>query len=268
MIKIDKDYNDIPASLNILSEGQTTKTHNVRIAMMRDKQYIKQADSQYKEADVKEKLEALYNHKCAYCEQYVEQYHVEHYRPKKGYHNHDGQAHNGYYWISLSWDNLMLSCPTCNICKGSLFDIQGKRKNLGKKQLDDDVNTWSLSYDQTEQPMLINPEREDPNGAFVYDEEGGISPQANNARAKYTVDTCKLNRRKLRDARRKILVDFRKDVIDELNYGHNESERKTAIDTLVRQYVRKSEDPRYEFLEFRKYSIKFLRTIFAEIREL
>ena len=268
MIKIYKDYNDIPASLNILSEGQTTKTHNVRIAMMRDKQYIKQADSQYKEADVKEKLEALYNHKCAYCEQYVEQYHVEHYRPKKGYHNHDGQAHNGYYWISLSWDNLMLSCPTCNICKGSLFDIQGKRKNLGKKKLDDDVNTWSLSYDQTEQPMLINPEREDPAGAFVYDKDGGIYPQANNARAKYTIDTCNLNRRELRDARRNILVEFIKDVIDALNSWQNESERKIAIETLTRQYMRRCKKPECEFLEFRNYATIFLKTILAEIGEL
>lgn len=267
MIKINKDYDDIPASLSVPSEGQTTKTHNVRIAMMRDKQYRKQANSQYKEGDVKEKLEALYHNKCAYCEQYVEQSHVEHYRPKNGYQRNAGQPHKGYYWISLSWDNLMLSCPTCNSYKGSLFDIKGKRKTLGRKMLDDDVNKWSLSYDGTEQPMLINPERDDPAGAFVYDKEGGISPQPNNARAKYTISTCHLNRRNLRDARRKILVDFRKDVIDALNSWSNDIERDIAIRTLTRQYMRRCEEPTFEFLEFRQYSIRFLSHIIKEIRQ-
>lgn len=69
----------------------------------------------YRDAQVKDALEALFFGKCAYCESFfagTQPVDVEHYRPKAGI---DGQTeHEGYWWLAMDWNNLLPSCIDCN----------------------------------------------------------------------------------------------------------------------------------------------------------
>jgi hypothetical protein len=127
MIKIDKSLliADVPHSLlppfkahfapnNIPRTARTTSLR--RNELIRGGAY-KDADiynSRYKLKDVKKALSGIYKNKCVYCEQKLEQFHVEHYRPKQV-----------YYWLAFSWDNLIVACQFCNEFKGVNFQING-----------------------------------------------------------------------------------------------------------------------------------------------
>jgi 5-methylcytosine-specific restriction endonuclease McrA len=75
--------------------------------------------------------------KCAYCEAPIRDYQpgdVEHFRPKAGVSDENGQAvflfdeegqvqvgadgkpveHPGYYWLAYEWTNLLPACAKCN----------------------------------------------------------------------------------------------------------------------------------------------------------
>lgn len=97
MIKIEKDLNDIPDSLipdfpenfpegKIPTESKTT--HRRRMELIEGGEYRNEDsyNDRYKCNDIKKKLSSIYYSKCAYCEQRVEQFHIEHYRPKKYIH--------------------------------------------------------------------------------------------------------------------------------------------------------------------------------------
>ena len=93
MIKIAKDRNQVPASLNSRLTKQRREELVQNGAYIDDSKY----NDRYKTKDVREAL-GIYNSKCAFCEQKVEELHIEHFRPKKI-----------YYWLTYSWDNLLLS---------------------------------------------------------------------------------------------------------------------------------------------------------------
>lgn len=69
----------------------------------------------YKSADVKVLLFQDFFDKCAYCEsRYVTTapVDVEHFRPKGRV--KEDNTHSGYWWLAMSWDNLLPSCIYCN----------------------------------------------------------------------------------------------------------------------------------------------------------
>ncbi|MDC4783603.1 hypothetical protein OHV82_18230, partial [Acinetobacter baumannii] len=88
MIKVEKDLNNVPSSLNTKPETLTghdrrkaTTTHARRLEVISAKKYIDEENynSRYKVQDIRNNLEDIYNGKCAYCETKVEQYHIDHY---------------------------------------------------------------------------------------------------------------------------------------------------------------------------------------------
>ena len=124
MRKLDKDYDAVPVSLKTdavsISRDPAKTTHNRRVEVVANGAYVYEAkyDSRYKIVDIKSALEAIHNHKCAYCEFYDQVLHVEHYRPK-----------NGYHWLAYSWDNLLLACQKCNGHKKDQFGLSGVKVN-------------------------------------------------------------------------------------------------------------------------------------------
>lgn len=250
MRKIEKDLLDIPKSLVVAEKQLTHKRRKeliVRGTFVDESKY----KSRYKTSDIKNKLNSLYHHKCAYCEDHAEQTHVDHYRPKKE-----------YYWLAYSWDNLICSCPTCNQFKSNDFAIKGKKVTPPKDSDDlSDINIWSSQkYDQQEKPMLLNPERDNLNNVFLFDMEGHIRGN-NNSRADYTIATCRLDRKELVDARRKIVGDFRDAVKAELQNASNVDQQRCAIEVLTRDFLRKAIDDTNTFLAFREAALMWLGDI-------
>lgn len=300
MRRINKDINNIPESLKPTTEHffpniggryprKSDSTHRIRMNMVEIGAYDDSADSHYKEEDVKDALKILYNKKCAYCEQKVEQTHVEHYRPKKGnrgnrvtiVNNEPESLHVGYYWLSLSWDNLLLSCPKCNVKKGNKFKIRGTRvttfslSSAGGQW--EKIHNLSKQYDDIEKPLLLNPERSDLENQLIFDKSGKVTSEK--PEGIYTIETCDLNRTYLVDERRKIIDEFVKDVISacfeyiEVSNGmgikrYEEKDRmKQAVSGVMRcfmSFIRKSMDMDKPFIGFRKQAIDWLDGIVAE----
>jgi uncharacterized protein (TIGR02646 family) len=201
MIRIHKNLANVPASLN----NNKTELHwNDSILYASWKGSKKTESEQYKEDDTKQALKLLYNNKCAFCEKsQLDTYpHVEHFRPKKK-----------YYWLGFSWDNLLWACAKCNLPKGEKFDVLGTRVTYTSETFAD-IHTLSAGYDTTEQPEFFNPETADPEPHLIFNTNGEISSQ--NRQVQYTIDTCKLRRDELNQARRILLTKIEDDFNQKL----------------------------------------------------
>lgn len=269
MIKINKDLTDIPISLKpptaeyfIPPERpirQCITTHSRRQELVGHGAYIDapKYNSRYKYDDIKEALKKLYNKKCAFCERSSDDLHVEHFRPK-----------TIYYWLTYSWDNLLLACPSCNVNKGSRFDLSGLRYNF----LFDAASTYRLihtsceSLDRTEQPLLVNPEVEDLTSELIFEQNGGV--RSDHPRVAHTINQCKLSSDDLKYRRKKLLDDFRKDIKAVMCKHSNEPiQQKIKIAAYYEQFLDRIRHSEESFLAFRKYAIanKWLGQIIKEL---
>lgn len=278
MIHIDKNLDDAPQSLlpattDFFTEIPTEaeKTHRIRLNMAAGRKYDKSADNRYKADDVKEKLEALYHNKCAYCEQYIEQYHVEHYRPKRGRQAKDTpyyRQHEGYPWLSLSWDNLLLACPVCNEKKGNKFDILAEgTPALSIPQSDvewKDIHNLSAQYDDIEKPLLLNPERCNPEEHLDFCRDGSIVSLSQYG--EYTIKVCDLNRKNLKDQRRRIVDKLVRKFIGILAKKRDEESTKEKMCEAVQDFINEAYDVEEPFLLFRRKMVEIerLRSLEAE----
>lgn len=255
MIKIEKDLTSIPASLIPafidLFPGQervpTTSrtTHYKRMSVINSGAYndTTSFNNRFKLDEIRSRLTSIYKGKCAFCEQKVEQYHVEHYRPKAT-----------YYWLAFSWDNLMLSCPTCNQNKGVNFDLTGTKVTFNNTEANlRSINNSSASYDLVESPKMVNPEITDPFGEIRFQINGII--ESDNVRFAYTIEKCKIDRKDLNDNRRSILDRFREHLRDVALSYDNDQDKKIAVETTIRNFVIDSKNLEIEFLAFRRYAI-------------
>ena len=190
MIKVDKNFTDIP----IILKSQNRKDafdKNILSSQYADEKNLYKVDS------VQKKLIEIYHLKCAYCEKNLldAPKHIEHYRPK-----------DTYYWLAYSWDNLLLSCGSCNSSKGTKFQIKKTIVTCNNESFED-IHHIGNSYDVIEEPMVVNPEKEDVLSKLIFDKEGNISSLDD--RVIYTIsDVCNLNREELIQKRVKILNDF------------------------------------------------------------
>lgn len=250
MIKIEKDLTVIPAPLVFPAIGRQAKAvQAARERLIRNGEYPKtntsSTDKHYKSEPIKAALSAIYHDKCAFCEQRVEQWPVEHFRPK-----------SIYFWLAFSWDNLLYACPVCNGFKSNFFGIYqfGPRATLPPTFVD--INSLSLIYDAAEQPILVNPEREDIEHLLFFKRDGLISSR--NIRVAATILACKINRPYLNDYRKKILDDFENDLRSEAAENQSEEELRIAVKALIARFHRASLHSRNEFLAFRRFAVREL----------
>lgn len=265
MIKIEKDIDAIPRSLRLPTitnfplriPSPPITTHARRMEIVNKGSYIDlpKYNERYKIEDIKEALNTIYHSKCAYCEQRIEQSHIEHYRPKKI-----------YYWLVYSWDNLILACATCNQFKGVKFEINGTLASFISNNLNiENIHTSSNSYNLTEFPEMINPEISDPLGKIRFLQNGNIESDYEDF--DYTIKTCKIDRSDLNDQRRRLLDIFREDITSILVENNNLNDQKVAIETIVSKFIRNSKNPQLQFLAFRKFALSkhWLNIIIKEI---
>ena len=183
MVKIDKP-NEIP---NILQTKGKDETENLIKEYENGKIKFKFDDKIYRNEEIKKKLREIQFNKCCFCEQKIEFGHIEHYRPKRGYkqdQNEKQLTKPGYYWLAYDWDNLLLSCPTCNSSyKKNYFPLKDPSKRAMSYK--DDITK--------EEPLIINPAKEDPED---YIEFYGTSIRAKNGnqKGKETIKTTGLDR--------------------------------------------------------------------------
>lgn len=256
MIKVHKDLATIPASLKTDAESvakyPAKVTHERRMQVINDNAYpptsqSRMYDERYKTNDIKAALNDIYHGKCAFCETKSESMHVEHFRPKRG----------GYYWLAYSWDNLLLSCPTCNTNKSDDFPLIGGGVKVCFVNNDDNIrniNILSAGYDQSELPLLVNPETvtDEELGALVFTKDGNVSSE--NPRMAQTISQCKLYRDALCQSRKDIWDDLCREIrCQALCHGKNKEALAASIKGLIKAFKQKTTDMDTEFLAFRKY---------------
>ncbi len=194
MRKVEKDFNAVPPELKASAD------------MRKEDGFESEKTGRFKSEYYKlsrEKLRELYHEKCAYCESelLISDYDtVEHYRPKNK---------NGYFWLAYEWSNLLLACNICNNAKGARFQLQAEHfdhRSIAVGELPYLITDYRL---RNEEPMLLNPEVDDPDYFLAYDNNGKLKPNHNQPntrdRAEYTIDLCKLNRDKLRKKRKGVI---------------------------------------------------------------
>jgi uncharacterized protein (TIGR02646 family) len=247
MIHITKDLSKVPTKL-------TDKKTDFENAIT-SKKYQKES---YKV--VQKNLIDLYNDKCAYCETSLKNNFraVEHYRPKnsnvKIFRKCD--TTHGYYWLALSWSNLVLSCSYCNSYKGCCFDIKNTAKRVGfNNETFETIHAITKQYNKDEEPLLIHPEIDKPEAFIAFDINGKI--KKNNPRISYTVDICKLNRDDLIELRMTILNEFRKKLNTSFNtFEASKSRNLISFQAGIKDFFCGANSNKSSFTAWRRYILK------------
>lgn len=187
--------------------------------------------TRYKEYDVQQALRKDFAWKCAYCERQLEKgsFEVEHYRPKGGV---SGCDHPGYWWLALTWSNLLPTCAGCN--KGlhhhvvtvattvpEVEAMQAARPSqLHGKATQFPVGAARLLAEDddhdVERPLLIDPTRTDPEPHLRWRHDGHLSvveaadgPAGPSVLGMETIKCVALNRLDLAENRTQILDRLR-----------------------------------------------------------
>jgi len=266
MIKIEKDLTAIPDSLQLpLDEffpngiprpPKTTGKRRLELIAAGEYKDEDIYNSRYKQSDTQITLKDIYKNKCAFCEQKIEQSHVEHYRPK-----------SKYWWLTYSWDNLLIACSTCNGHKGNQFEILGTKATFTNNPANlKAIHVSSSNYDKGEQPKMVNPEVTDPAGKIQFQRSGHI--ESDDVRFAHTIEQCKVDRDFLNDERRKILDVLQRDVKSAMIDNNTAVEQETEIAIALRKFIRDATvDGELEYLAFRRYAIAhWLNELVSEVK--
>ena len=181
--------------------------------------------------------------KCCYCESLIDHVgyeNIEHFRPKGGCRQSEVSSEKmmGYYWLAYDWDNLMISCPRCNTShKRNFFPLENNGRRAG-------LPTSDLS---SEQPLLIDPFRDDPADFIAFHAEVVFAIN-NNHKGRETIKALGLDRGPLEDRRREKwgLYKLLNQVI------HTSEQQEGNVELLnaareARQYINKVKDGSEEF---------------------
>ena len=241
MIKVNKNFDDVP---EILKNSNRKEAFEKNI----DDEDFNYGKTLYKADVVQERLKTIYNFKCAYCEKDIrdEDKHIEHYRPK-----------NIYYWLAYSWDNLLLSCGQCNRHKWNNFETKKTKVTYTDEEFED-IHNLGKNYDELEEPMIINPEKDDILEDIQFDKNAFIDSE--NERVKHTIfEACDLNRNMLIENRVKIFNQLNRSI--RTNLG---KKSKSGIESAIENFI---EDCKVEneYYAFRYFIINNIEIFFPKI---
>jgi uncharacterized protein (TIGR02646 family) len=158
----------------------------------------------YGAKSVKNALIAAQRGKCAFCEsqvRHVAHGDVEHYRPKGGVRQGEGDPleQPGYFWLAYVWANLFFACQLCNQSfKKNLFPL-AEPTSRARSHLDDLT---------AEEPMLIHPSDDEPSALIGFRGEMAF-PIDDHPRARATIEVLGLNREAMAEVRFDHLKPFR-----------------------------------------------------------
>ncbi len=152
MVYVEKDYAKPPIGLI------DNKWKELKQLVLIEKNSHSARSECYRDTTLKE-LTNLYSNKCACCERSRgEELQVDHYRPRKArnYQSNTEYNHNGYYWLTYEWNNLILLCSSCNNGKSNYFPLRDNSKRISdhSHQHANDI----VQLQNYENPLFINPE--------------------------------------------------------------------------------------------------------------
>jgi uncharacterized protein (TIGR02646 family) len=159
----------------------------------------------YKQPEVVDSLNRLFNFKCAYCETSYEAsapVDVEHYRPKGGVVINGLLTAPGYYWLAADWSNLLPSCIDCNRARTQKSPDADPRVS-GKANLfplaSEETRATAPGQERRERRLLLHPLRDRPDRHLEFLEDGNVRPRRSGSgrespKGKASIDVCGLRR--------------------------------------------------------------------------
>lgn len=160
--------------------------------------YLRHISKSYQNEELKNSLNELYYHKCAFCEQKIDTT-IESFRPK-----------SSYPWLAFEWSNLLPICNECSISKTNKFPIKGKTALLNSFPENEEIWFANSVLLQKEQALLIHPEIDSPENHITFNRDGLAIGRTEKGR--YTIETCNLNRGYLLQERLSVLNALRSEV--------------------------------------------------------
>lgn len=216
MRKVDKESVLKPASLTLPDLQDLLKAIEGDKSLINSDIYrgkIRNPDGTLLKEEVVEVLEAIYNGKCAYCEDFTST-EIEHYRPKSR--TMYFPKHGGYFWLCYEWSNLIPSCHECNKSKSFEFPIKNQHVRLPDCYTGQVLDLKKCVAHQAplidEGPYLLHPEIDEPYEylSFQIDEKKrGIALtglDSTNKRGEETIRICNLNREELLRKRQEAVI--------------------------------------------------------------
>ncbi|KRE50636.1 AAA family ATPase [Paenibacillus sp. Soil724D2] len=141
---------------------------------------------------IAKQLAKAFHNKCAFCELKLDNpsvWHVERFRPSINAMNLKGQiSSTHYWWLRYDWNNLYLICKECNINKGNLFPVKGKRAQRFQPL-------------ESEVRLLLDPCVDNPEEFLLCDYNSGLLFSDTDI-GRITIDVFNLNRKTLKDKRK------------------------------------------------------------------
>lgn len=237
MIQILRPENG-PASLKCSGERQTQldcAAYDRGARKFRDiKSYSKQP--------VKKKLLEVHHNKCCFCESWYPEridFDVEHFRPRNAYRQNRAQTKDkrpGYYWLAYRWDNLLLSCATCNrVYKRTFFPLEnpGERATNHHKDLNAEI------------PFFVDPVGENPRDHIRF---SGAVPMGITPKGKVTIIRLGLCRPGVTGDRRKHLNTIIKSYqVMKLSETHSNIPEFEALAKELREFIEDAMRPESMF---------------------
>lgn len=186
-------------------------THEVWKAIIIDRKKVE--SEHYNRRGVKKELLNIFNNCCGYCEARITNAApIEHFRPK---------SEHQYYWLGVTWSNLIASCSDCNSYKGDHFEVDGKKATLPPYN----AQNWQNFFENThirskllveERPRLLHPVLDEPSEHLRFEADGTV--QAISDRGDYLISCCKLSdftkRRVLVQDRQLIIERYRNRIVE------------------------------------------------------
>lgn len=187
------------------------------------------ASSIYGHKSVKEALIKAQHQKCCFCERIIgKNGDVEHFRPKGAYQQAQSESlkYPGYYWLAYKWENLYLSCSSCNSRhKKNLFPLQ-------------DPNKRATNHNQRitkESPLFIDCGKENPEEFIGFRAEYAYAINEN-PRGQITIDYLDLNSDDPIESRRQrlnILRELNKVLLSATEHPQDQEIQKLANELKV-----------------------------------
>ncbi|MDE8740549.1 AAA family ATPase [Pectobacterium polaris] len=151
-------------------------------------------------SEVKVELTKVFSNRCAWCEMLLSESdkNIEHFRPRSNASGgNEKNSIDHYGWFAYEWENLFLTCTSCNRSKANKFPVRSLRAKP--------LSTWAEA-NAFEVVLLLNPCKDEPLKHISISENGVLLPLTD--KGEYTISVFNLNRSNL--------VSKRGDIINHL----------------------------------------------------
>ncbi|MGA4507150.1 hypothetical protein ACQB6R_05480 [Propionibacteriaceae bacterium G1746] len=238
----------------------------------------------YKNEDVRDRLEAVFGGKCAYCESVyaaTQPVAIEHFRPKGEVTINKVRTPPGYHWLASQWTNLLPSCTDCNSARGQKIPGEKDPRVVGKANafpLADESTRAKVEGDEVhEARLLLHPYFDEPEKHLVFRWDKGdfgdgwvepaIIDDEPSPMGTATIEVCALRRSRLVANRRERLVELLAHLESVVEAFENVT-RHPDDERFVAQFERRLRDVQPFVADFAPYSVMCRQVVAAYQRRL